>query len=69
MSTSSSVAVATSYTTASMSDLTGATAASTSAPATYLGGAASQPLASGLLVSALLATLGFVLGWAYLLII
>ncbi|GAB1741623.1 hypothetical protein NU219Hw_g7041t2 [Hortaea werneckii] len=69
MSTSSSVAVATSYTTASMSDLTGATAASTSSPATYLGGAASQPLASSLPAWAILATLGFVLGGAYLLAI
>ncbi|KAI7027366.1 hypothetical protein KC355_g360 [Hortaea werneckii] len=69
MSTSSSVAVATSYTTASMSELTGATAASTSSPAAYLGGAASQPLASSLPVSILLPVLGFVLGGAYLLAI
>ncbi|KAI7220406.1 hypothetical protein KC333_g2351 [Hortaea werneckii] len=69
MSTSSSIAVATSYTTASMSDLTGATAASTSSPATYLGGAASQPFASSLPVSVLLPVLGFVFGGAYLLAI
>ncbi|KAI7161682.1 hypothetical protein KC349_g2657 [Hortaea werneckii] len=69
MSTSSGVAVATSYTTASMSDLTEATAASTSSPAAYLGEASSHPLASSLPVTVLLPVLGFVLGGAYLLAI
>lgn len=52
-----------------MSDLTGAIAASTSTPAAYLGGAASQPLDSSLPVSVLLPVLGLVLGGAYLLAI
>lgn len=63
-STSSSVAPAFPYTTASMSDIT---AASTRAPEPYSGGATSQPLASSLLVSVLLTMLGVLFGGVCLL--